>query len=575
MFLSLLRLNCLYSFVNIQIAGTYQKDRVASMTVDQSGTSVQGKHNPGFDFEGFGQLTLLVFLTLIYPLLGMLWHHQYPVFSIEIILLLFVFLLLAGLLSLLLHHYCRSMVVNLVLVTALTLAFLIHFNLFFIGLAVTMTSSLVLSLILGEKFPASLILVMTALIAGSYIDNLIDRNRNVSELDTAQTQSGKGPLIHILMDGFIGPDGLPQTDESQNLRAEIMAFFEAYEFQVHTRAYTHYSNTTDSMTRALNFRNDDENIYQRIVTLRVPISFRENAWFRALNDFGYPIIVYQSESLNFCDVNPPVVSHCNVYTIPNLKTIHSDVNDVGTRAVLLLRALHGQSTLITKILINSKMATSWGVSTYDKRMLARLTRDVQLGPNNAYFAHVMLPHAPHVYRQDCSLDYESKSWVRFPASMGWVGNSDESRSKRYEKYVLQTKCALRELGTLFKALKEKGLYKRATIVIHGDHGTSAYIYKPSVRILNERLNRDLKETFSTLFAVKYPGGSFGVNNQTTSLNVLMAQTISEITGKSYEELSINVVSEDKPFIYLNDIEPLKRLYVDIFKPSNPETSSTQ
>jgi hypothetical protein len=109
-------------------------------------------------------------------------------------------------------------------------------------------------------------------------------------------------------------------------------------------------------------------------------------------------------------------------------------------------------------------------------------------------------------------------------------------------------------------------------VIHGDHGTSAYIYKPSVHILNERFDRDLREIFSTLFAVKYPGGSFSVNNQTTSLNVLMAQTISEITGKSYEELGISVVSEDEPFVYLNDIEPLKRLNVDIFKQNNPETS---
>jgi hypothetical protein len=211
------------------------------------------------------------------------------------------------------------------------------------------------------------------------------------------------------------------------------------------------------------------------------------------------------------------------------------------------------------------MAHSWGVSVYDKNMLARLARDVQIEPDNAYFAHVLLPHAPMVYRQDCSLDYESETWLRFPFDHGWVGNSDESRRKRYEKYVLQAKCALRELGTLFKELQDKGLYNQATIVIHGDHGTSAYIFSPSALITNERFDRDLREIFSTLFAVKFPGGSFSVNNQTTSLNVLMAQTITEITGKSYEELGISVVSEDEPFIYLIDSEPLKRLYVDIFK----------
>jgi hypothetical protein len=451
----------------------------------------------------------------------------------------------------------------------------VHFNLFFIGLVFTLASGLVLSTLLGEKFPATLMVVMAALITGSYIDNLIDRARNAPEFDTSQKHSRKGPLIHILMDGFIGPDGLPQTDESQNLRADMMVFFEAYEFKVYTRAYTHYNNTADSMTRALNFRNDDENIYRRIAALRVPISFRENAWFRALSDFGYPIVVYQNESVNFCDVAPPVVSHCTVFTIPNLKTIHSDVNEIGTRSAVLLHALYGQSTLITKILIKHKMALSWGVSVYDKHMLSRLIRDVQLQPDGAYFAHALLPHSPMVYRQDCSLDYESESWQRFSHGIGWVGNSDESRRTRYEKYVLQTKCALRELDTLFKELQEVGLYKQATIVIHGDHGSSTYIYRPSVHIKNERFDRDLREIYSTLFAVKYPGGSFSINNQTTSLNVLMAQTISEITGKSHEELGISVVSEDEPFVYLIDIEPLQRLYVDIFKRNNPESISAE
>ena len=55
----------------------------------------------------------------------------------------------------------------------------------------------------------------------------------------------------------------------------------------------------------------------------------------------------------------------------------------------------------------------------------------------------------------------------------------------------------------------------------------------------------------------------------------MAQTISEITGKSHEELGISVVSEDEPFVYLVDIEPLQRLNVDIFKRNNPETNSAE
>ena len=525
--------------------------------------------------SGFSQLVLTLFLILVYPLLGMIWHHEYPVFSIEVLLLLVGTLVLAGLLSAVLKKYCRSMVVNLVLVSVLTLAFLFHFNLFFLGLVAVMTLGLVCVVLFREKFPSFLMVVMAALIIGSYADSLMDRAGSAPELEASLSQTTRGPVIHILMDSFIGPDGLPQNGESQDLRAEIMEFFELYNFRVHARAYSHYTSTTDSMTRAFNFRNDDENIFKRVYALREGISFRENTWFQELSKMGYPIVVYQSESVDFCHVTPPVVDRCNVFTFPNLKTINTDLDDIPMRAVLLVRVLLAQSTLITKILINHKMASTWGVSIYDKQMLTDLARDVQQSPNNAYFAHVLLPHAPMVHRLDCSLDYESDIRDRFPSGPGWIGNHDESRANRYKRYVLQAKCALQELGILFKTLQDQNLYEKATILVHGDHGTGLWIYKPSVRITNKRLGRDLRETYSVLFAVKYPGGYFSVNNQTTSLNVLMAQTLSEITGKSYEELGISVVSEDKPFIYLTDIVPLQRMDVDIFDRNSPETINSQ
>jgi hypothetical protein len=36
-----------------------------------------------FNPKNHYRLTMLVFLILIYPLLGMLWHHDYPIFFSE------------------------------------------------------------------------------------------------------------------------------------------------------------------------------------------------------------------------------------------------------------------------------------------------------------------------------------------------------------------------------------------------------------------------------------------------------------------------------------------------------------
>jgi phosphoglycerol transferase MdoB-like AlkP superfamily enzyme len=130
--------------------------------------------------------------------------------------------------------------------------------------------------------------------------------------------------------------------------------------------------------------------------------------------------------------------------------------------------------------------------------------------------------------------------------------------------VPQIRCALKLLDDFFKELKASGLYDRATIIVHGDHGTSAFQTRPSAYTMEQLNDLDLREAFSTLFAVKLPGGTFRINEEITSLNVLMAGAAGEITGISAEELGAAVTHEEEPFVYLIDVFPLRRAYVNIF-----------
>jgi len=514
-----------------------------------------------FGRKSYYRFTVVVFLILIYPLLSMLWHHDYPVFSIEILLLAAIFLLLGGLFSAALQ-YVRPLVVNVALLALLTLSFIIQFNPLFIAIVMIFAGGLIVSLVLGKHFAYALLFVICAMITGAFIDSRLDKGVNLPPGKPNTAGAAKGPLIHILVDGFIGPDGLPGSEESLGLRKEMMAFFEEHGFEIHTRAYTHYASTVDSMTRALNFRNDNENIFHRVSTLREPMAVRENTWFRALKDHGYPIIVYQSESVSFCDEKSENVARCNVFPIPNLKTVHSDVASTGTRINVLLRTLIRQSNILNDLLL--KMTGQWGVTNYDPRMLKQMSRDLRQAPGNMYFAHLLLPHQPMVFRPDCSLDYDSDPWQRFAVFDGLVGNSETTQKARYRRYAANAKCALAELGSLFGSLRDMGLYEQATIVVHGDHGGPIFRYGPFTQNANRLSLRDLRETYSTLFAVKRPGGHFSINEQMTSLNVLMTRTLSEITGKSAEQLGISMAKEDEPFIYLSGTAPLTRVTIDFF-----------
>jgi hypothetical protein len=512
------------------------------------------------------RLASLIFLMLVYPLLAMLWYHEYPVFSAEVGILLAAATAVALMLSWLLRQ-TRPLVSNLVIVGGLTIVSLIQFNLFFPGMVVVFAVGIVLALVFGRKFQALVPIVLVAMVIGAWLDNFVNPATRMQELAPTEVAAENGPVIHLLMDGFIGPDGLPTDTESQLLRSQIVSFFKDYDFHLNTRAYSHYTTTVDSMTHVLNFRNDDESIFQRSALLREVISFRENAWFTALDQSGYQVVVYQTESMNFCEPHLTRKIICNVFPIPNLKTLHQDLKNPLIRAAVLLRTMASQSMIVTKTLRDARIMGTWGVSVYDERMMKRLSRDVQIQPGNAYFAHVLVPHAPAVFREDCSIDYDSEPWTRWPNSAGVIKNSSELRAVRYTRIIPQIKCALTLLGELFDSLKASGLFDRSTIIVHGDHGTSAFQVRPSAYTMDQLDYRDLKESFSILFAVKLPGEIFRVDEEVNSLSMLMARTAAVVTGKSADELGSVMTSEEEPFVYLlTEVAPLRRAYINIFGP---------
>jgi arylsulfatase A-like enzyme len=169
-----------------------------------------------------------------------------------------------------------------------------------------------------------------------------------------------------------------------------------------------------------------------------------------------------------------------------------------------------------------------------------------------------------VLGSDCNWDYGERQVLRWPTQKGAIGNSERSRAERYERIIGQYQCALLQLDSLFDELKRLDIYEQATIIVHGDHGTGAFVHSPAVYNLERLTGLDLRESYSALFAVKYPGGEGRLIRETKSLNVLMAETAMRIAGKSAEELGIEVVEEPHPFVYLTNSEPFQSVRVDIY-----------
>ena len=365
------------------------------------------------------------------------------------------------------------------------------------------------------------------------------------------------------MDGFIGPDGLPPQDVPQTVRSEILGFFRENDFEIYNRAYSHYYATEDSLTRAFNFTNDDENLFTKSFLLHENFSITENRYFELLHERGYTINIYQSESVDFCQAVPDATGHCMIYTIPNLETVRENVPSPWLRLRILASSLFNQSHLIGQFVGKNHWLLSWGVSLYQPKVIERLGDDLERTRNGAYFAHLLFPHEPFVYQQDCQLDYNSEPWERF-SERPLIGDAVQIRAVRYLRYLQQISCALGEMGRLFDRMRELGLYDDAIIVVHGDHGSRISLNGVTYFNRDNLTSEDYRDMYSTLFAIKLPGSEFREHAEPISLDVLMHRAAMEITGNNQSEFRTAEIENGVPFIYLSGKFPLVRQDIDIF-----------
>jgi hypothetical protein len=274
--------------------------------------------------------------------------------------------------------------------------------------------------------------------------------------------------------------------------------------------------------------------------------------------------VYQSESVDFCQAVPEAVRRCRIYNIPNLETIRDNVLSPWTRFRVLVTGLANGPNLIGLFLKKRMWLLSWGVTFYQPKVIDEMANDLQQARSGVYFAHLLLPHTPWVYKGDCQLDYSSESWERF-IGPGLKRNSVDQRAVRYLRYLPQISCALKEMDRLFDQMRKLGLYDEATIVVHGDHGSRISLHSPSYLNRDNLTPEDYRDVYSVLFAIKQPGGGYREHPETVPLNVLMQRTAKIISRyKKSEEESRNV-PEDLPFIYLTDTFPLLRHEINIFE----------
>ena len=520
-----------------------------------------------------GLINFFFYLFLFsYPVLSLLWRRSFPLLSTEVFVLLAIVVGMSIIFSLIANKL-RPPIDYLLTGILILFVFMIQFNLLLEGMLVCIGFTTLLLFLLKQNFRVHSLPILVALLIGAYLDSRHEPLADQSEANAELVNTELPPVLHIVLDGFIGIGGLPPYSSSGLIRDEILSFFQTNDFQLFSHAYSRYASTVDSLNSSLNYRHDGEGTYVLELEDRSASVVKENAVFTSMETLGYRLNVYQTGHLDMCQSNLGNLDRCWQYDHPNVNSVvHSE--KVGFRLYALVMVLLDQSKLLSEILTGQQGLAVLGITTHDPRVFDILEKDVRhKGVGNYFYAHVLLPHGPYAYQADCSVSYEAPYSLRLAYQRGEPVQPPLVYEIRNGMYFSQIECALRSLQSLIASLKENVDYERSIIILHGDHGSIITKNRPSFRNVEKMNKEDYRASFSTLFAVKYPGSKFSVDERALSLSYLLEEFMVLLPSLLNPAESYTVfrpsdtASPDKmgSYVYLNGTYPKNRIDIDIFK----------
>ena len=241
---------------------------------------------------------------------------------------------------------------------------------------------------------------------------------------------------------------------------------------------------------------------------------------------------------------------------------------------MLASVLLDQSSLLSGLLASQGWLLNQGVAVHDPRGFSRLRQDILNNPDGRFFfAHVLLPHAPFTFLHNCSINYQSEIWERYPTFKNEPGQNEKVYEIRAGMYFEQMECALVSLRQIFDEMKKAGIFEQSIIVVHGDHGPMIAKYLPRSWNIDHLTAREYRAHFSTLFAVKFPHTEFQIDHRTLPLSALFegfskavhSYTAGERSAQALSKAIPNAPDKVDPYIYLLGSAPMQRVDIDIFE----------
>jgi hypothetical protein len=319
------------------------------------------------------------------------------------------------------------------------------------------------------------------------------------------THSSRPPIVHLMLDSYMGLEGMSAEPAFADLRAETAELYRQDGFRIYRDAYSRHMNTANSVPYFLSFGNGPLANVSQLDSRQRPARL---AYFDRLAGQGYEISVFGADYLDLCTGQP--VNDCRQFNYSGLEALDrfpmtkvDRAKAIGTALAsmsLVVSAAHDGIALLawrTNIARPMSMRDLRKTST-PKAALSLIDLKNELAHpeyGKVYFAHVLLPHEPYVFDADCSVQPRSR----------WHTETDgASRGVRLAGYAAQTRCMHRLLDDLADTLRQSPAGRKTVMIVQGDHGSRIVETRPTTESPTAAA-RDFAMSYSTIFAIRAPG----------------------------------------------------------------------
>lgn len=509
---------------------------------------------------------LSAYLLISIPFVYFFLFNHYSIQQPEALLLLISALLIASPFVWLQRLHWLTQLLFLPILLTLSISFLPGLNsasiliaMFFISLSANMLLKANFSKIINI---VSIIFLVTLFVfpLPTQLSDAIQKT-NLSQSNIHQNLP---PIIHIILDEHIGFGGWPNFPETQTAKQELKDFYLQRNFQLFTNAYSHYAHTYNSLPNLLNFTQiaQDNSYFTAAEAKADQRTLTTNAYFSELSKLGYQIRVYQSDYLNFCQASGANIVSCYTYPAASAKSIQKLTVGTPEKTLFLLKSFLMHSSFYDGLFKYYQYSVrplaaklGWDLPEwqwYQSRTciipffttMQQLKNDLNQNPQGTvFFMHLLAPHNPYAFNKNCQPLEPISNWQIDVGPFPTI-NSPSSYKHRYQLYAQQVGCVQTQLNNVFSELEKTNVFNQAIIIIHGDHGSRIIQHEPAVEAQTSLTQDDYLDTYSTLFAIKLPNQSGGLQQQSLALEQLLQWTLQIIKQQPSK------FTETQPYVYL-------------------------